>query len=266
MVPHANVIENSCLAPATFQVFWGVQGKSAEEYETDIQTRYGAGEVTHWVAAETVSGSGRTAAREQVYIYGTANLHRYSVLTVRVRARFDPEGWSTWSQPVNLHCFEAASPATSEQQAQPGNSPAATAVAAAVPGAPRSLQVQTAGTGELAATWQAPQSNGGAGVTGYRGPVEAGHRQLAHRGRRLLRNHHRDLVHHHRPVAGHRVRRPRHRHQQVRGRPTIRRAEGDRPGPGVIASERRLQHGGDRSAHHQRHGAGGFIYLAHKES
>ena len=168
MVPLANVIENSCLAPATFQVFWGVQGKSAEEYETDIQTRYGAGEVTHWVGAQTVSGSGRTAAREQGCIYGTANLHRYSRLTVRVRARFDPEGWSTWSEPVNLHCFETGSPATSRQQAQPDNSPAATAVAAAVPGAPRSLQVQTAGTGELATTWQAPQSNGGAGVTGYR--------------------------------------------------------------------------------------------------
>ena len=167
MSPQANVIGNSCLAPASFRVFWGVQGRSAEEYETDIQTRYGAGEVTHRVGAETVSGSGRTAAGEQVYIYGTANLHRYSVLAVRVRARFDPEGWSTWSQPVNLHCFEADSPATSEQQAQPGNSPAATALAA-VPGAPRSLRVQTAGTGELAATWQAPQSNGGADVTGYR--------------------------------------------------------------------------------------------------
>ena len=86
---------------------------------------------------------------------------------MRVRARFDPEGWSTWSKPANLFCFEADSPATSQQQAQPDDSPAATALAA-VPGAPRSLRLQTAGTGELAATWQAPESNGGAGVTGYR--------------------------------------------------------------------------------------------------
>ena len=116
-VPLGNVIENSCLAPATFRVFWGVQGKSAEEYETDIQTRYGAGEFTHRVGAETVSGSGRTAAREQGYIYGTANLHRDSRLSVRVRARFDPEGWSTWSEPADLHCFETENPATSQQQA-----------------------------------------------------------------------------------------------------------------------------------------------------
>ena len=129
-VPLGNVIENSCLAPATFRVFWGVQCKSAEEYETDIQTRYGAGEFTHRVGAETVSGSGRTAAREQGYIYGTANLHRDSRLSVRVRARFDPEGWSTWSEPADLHCFETENPATSQQQAgsdqqaEAGNSPA----------------------------------------------------------------------------------------------------------------------------------------------
>ena len=46
-------------------------------------------------------------------------------------------------------------------------SAATAAVAATFPGAPRSLQVQTAGTGELAATWQPPESNGGGAVTGY---------------------------------------------------------------------------------------------------
>ena len=70
----------------------------------------------------TVSGSARTTAREQGYIYGTANLHRDSTLSVRVRARFDPGGWSTWSEPVNLHCFETENPATS-QHAPPENSP-----------------------------------------------------------------------------------------------------------------------------------------------
>ena len=47
-------------------------------------------------------------------------------------------------------------------------SAATAAVAATVPGTPRSLQVQTEGTGELAVTWQEPESNGGSDVTGYR--------------------------------------------------------------------------------------------------
>ena len=47
-------------------------------------------------------------------------------------------------------------------------SAATAAVAATFPGTPRSLQVQTAGAGELAATWQPPESNGGSDVTGYR--------------------------------------------------------------------------------------------------
>ena len=78
-------------------------------------------------------GRAGPAAREQGYIYGTANLHRDSRLTVRVRARFDPGGWSTWSEPVNLHCFETENPATSQQQAgsdqqaETGNSPATSA-------------------------------------------------------------------------------------------------------------------------------------------
>ena len=47
-------------------------------------------------------------------------------------------------------------------------SPATAAVSATVPGTPRSLQMQTEGTGELAVTWQPPQSHGGSEVTGYR--------------------------------------------------------------------------------------------------
>ena len=47
-------------------------------------------------------------------------------------------------------------------------SAASAAVSATFPGTPRSLQVQTGGTGELAVTWQEPESNGGSEVTGYR--------------------------------------------------------------------------------------------------
>ena len=81
-----NVIENSCMAPATFRIFWDVQDKAAREYQADIQTREGAGEFTHQFGTETVE------RRTQGYIYGTAQLHKRSTLSVRVRARFKPRG------------------------------------------------------------------------------------------------------------------------------------------------------------------------------
>ena len=95
----------------------------------------------------TVSGSARTTAREQGYIYGTANLHRDSTLSVRVRARFDPGGWSTWSEPVNLHCFETENPATS-QHAPPENSPSTSAPT--VTGTAQVGETLTAGTSSIA--------------------------------------------------------------------------------------------------------------------
>ena len=46
-------------------------------------------------------------------------------------------------------------------------SAATAAVAAAVPGVPRTLAVERGGTGELDVTWEEPSSNGGSAVTGY---------------------------------------------------------------------------------------------------
>ena len=110
-----NVIENSCMAPATFRIFWDVQDKAAKEYEADIQTREGAGEVTHQFGTETFIYA--NTRYKQGYIYGTASLHKSSTLSVRVRARFKPEGWSTWSETADLFCFETDTPATSQEQA-----------------------------------------------------------------------------------------------------------------------------------------------------
>ena len=137
-----NVIENSCMAPTTFRIFWDVQDKAAKEYEADIQTREGAGEFTYQFGAETVEG------RTQGYIYGTASLHKSSTLSVRVRARFNPEGWSTWSETADLHCFETDTPATSLQLAEGDNSPATGRPAIA--GAARVGETLTASTGAIA--------------------------------------------------------------------------------------------------------------------
>ena len=126
---NVNVIDNSCLQPAAFRVFWSNLDEAAEEYEADIQTRGGAGELTHRFGTETVFVTNNRNSREQTYIYGTANLHKDSTLSVRVRARFDPEGWSTWSEPVNLQCYATETPsanqqASTAQQAGTDNSPA----------------------------------------------------------------------------------------------------------------------------------------------
>ena len=110
------------MAPATFRIFWDVQDKAAKEYEADIQTREGAGEVTHQFGTETFIYA--NTRYEQGYIYGTASLHKSSTLSVRVRARFKPEGWSTWSETADLFCFVTDTPATSLQLAEGDNSPA----------------------------------------------------------------------------------------------------------------------------------------------
>ena len=61
---------------------------------------------------------------------------------------------------------------------------ATTAVAATVPTAPLSLTVATGDQiQELDASWQAPSSNGGAEITGYKVQWKSGGGQLGHRGR-----------------------------------------------------------------------------------
>ena len=141
-----NVIENSCMAPATFRIFWDSQDKAAREYEADIQTREGAGEFTYQFGTETFMSN--NTLYKQGYIYGTTSLHRNSTLSVRVRARFDPEGWSTWSKPVNLLCFVTDTPATSQQLAEGDNSPATGRPAIA--GAARVGETMSATTSDIA--------------------------------------------------------------------------------------------------------------------
>ena len=141
-----NVIENSCMAPATFRIFWDSQNKAAKEYEADIQTREGAGEFTYQFGTETFMDN--NTRYKQGYIYGTASLHKSSTLSVRVRARFNPEGWSTWSETADLFCFETETPATSLQLAEGDNSPATGRPA--ITGAARVGETLTASTGAIA--------------------------------------------------------------------------------------------------------------------
>ena len=75
---------------------------------------------------------------------------------------------------------------------------ATAAVLATVPTAPQGLTVtQGSQIQELDASWQAPSSNGGSAVTGYKVAVEGGSGQLGHRRRRLPDRGDRDHPHHH---------------------------------------------------------------------
>ena len=146
-----NVIQNQCLSTETFTVFWPVLERTPEEYQAHFITHDGAGEVTHQYRTERVP-TGENQEREQRYIRGAVTVHRDTRVTVRVRARFDPEGWSTWSHPAALYCYEG--PPASQNQFQ-------LATAAVAP--PDNLQAQ-AGDTTVTLTWNQAQSDT---VTGY---------------------------------------------------------------------------------------------------
>ena len=71
---------------------------------------------------------------------------------MRVRARFDPEGWSTWSHPAALYCYEG--PTASQSQFQ---------LARAAVAPPDNLQAQSGDT-TVTLTWNQAQSDT---ITGY---------------------------------------------------------------------------------------------------
>ncbi len=121
-----DTIQNDCLSRESFRVYWDVLDRDPEEYETHFITHGGAGPVTHEYHTEYVTAASerpsQSEVRAQKYIHGRSTLHRDSRITVRVRVRFDPEGWSTWSQPTALFCREGqpastiATLETSQQQ------------------------------------------------------------------------------------------------------------------------------------------------------
>ena len=146
-----NVIRNQCLSTETFTVFWDVLDRTPEEYQAHFITDGGAGEVTHEYRTERVRAR-QNQEREQQYIRGRVTVHRDTRVTVRVRARFDPEGWSTWSHPAALYCYEG--PTASQSQFQ---------LARAAVAPPDNLQAQSGDT-TVTLTWNQAQSDA---ITGY---------------------------------------------------------------------------------------------------
>ena len=135
-----NVIENQCLETESFIVQWDELSRQPEEFEAHFITYAGAGEVTHEYRTEN----------GQARIYGSVPLHRGSSLRVQVRARFDPEGWTTWSKPAAFYCF-VPEPEDDEQQPAQQNEPANTPATGkpTIAGTAEQGETLTAATGSI---------------------------------------------------------------------------------------------------------------------
>ncbi|MYB28376.1 MAG: hypothetical protein F4X38_04475, partial [Acidimicrobiaceae bacterium] len=95
-----------------------------------------------WLRSDGTTDTEIAGATSTTYLVTTDDVGK----TIKVRVSFDDD----LGNPESL------------------TSAATAAVTAAVPGAPRSLAVQRGGTGELDVTWEAPASNGGSDITGYK--------------------------------------------------------------------------------------------------
>ena len=99
----SNTITNLCMGEESFIVIWtgpddGQANGSAAEWEAHIETWGGAGEVTH------VFKEGRDDT-DHIGMYGTVDLHGGARMTIKVRGRFEDQGWGEWSPPAGLFCF-----------------------------------------------------------------------------------------------------------------------------------------------------------------
>ena len=102
-------VDVDCTGDESFKVFWSgpdVPGNTdilednrpAAEWDAHVIAKYGADTVSYRFRDE--SGGGRRF----VSMYGTVSLNGSAYLTVRIRGRFEGQGWGEWSPPVGLYC------------------------------------------------------------------------------------------------------------------------------------------------------------------
>ena len=128
---NVNSISTPCAGDTGFTVLWEVHDEVPLEYEAHFITRYGAGEFRHSFVTDDDIPTADDNISETKILTGSVEIHGYSFLTVRVRARFDDAGWGPWSGPVSLFCTnQERTEETSQlqvaegQQAEPTNTPA----------------------------------------------------------------------------------------------------------------------------------------------
>ena len=133
--------------PATGQPIISGTAQVGETFTTDtsgIADDNGLDNATfayQWIRSDGTTDTDITGATGSTYLVTTGDVGK----TLKVRVSFT----DYWNNDESLTSAPTA------------------AVSATVPGAPRSLRVQPAGTGEISVSWQEPDSNGGASATGY---------------------------------------------------------------------------------------------------
>ena len=103
-----NLILNDCMGSTGFRVSWYRPAGTPVEYEAHFITNDGAGFITHQFRT-------RLTSPDETVLYGSVILHRFSILTVRARARYG-DRWSRWSAPVGLYCITDEGLRTAQQQ------------------------------------------------------------------------------------------------------------------------------------------------------
>ena len=113
-----NLIRNSCMGDTGFVVFWSVPVEKPVEHQAHFITWWGAGEFRSQFRTERVVPIAGNPITEVKVLHGVVNIHKDSTLNVRVRARYDDEGWGPWSPPVGLYCFDSEPTSGGTQQQQ----------------------------------------------------------------------------------------------------------------------------------------------------
>ena len=101
-----NSIGGDCTGDESFKVLWKGPGDlgtfeanpPAAEWDAHVIAKYGADTVSYRFRDEF--GSTRFVA-----MYATVTLNGSAYLTVRIRGRFEGQGWGAWSPPVGLYCW-----------------------------------------------------------------------------------------------------------------------------------------------------------------
>ena len=110
---------NDCMGDQHFILGWTTIDSEVRRYEAYTITQHGAHNVRHRFSPRT-DGTGLTD------LFGTVNVHGYSLTQVWIRALVDLAGtdtWTRWLGPIDLQCFTDDDPLPGTPAGSPRNYP-----------------------------------------------------------------------------------------------------------------------------------------------